>query len=336
MNSSSEGENTSPPPSGSSPNEAEQPPSSSPTLSSRASRAVEVVKELLRSQGPQPGSIIAAHLTTAAAFHPKDDGFRSLTAFLSLIPDMRVVSYMGTDRVWQLSDFSSRNLAATPLGASVWRALASPNSWRKITVLVHSTTGEWKIEPRTELHEAQDGSVTQLDLGDGRWFRVPPMPADAHLRVARAFAKRTDLGPTGDALAAVLAVPGTNWWIYWRQLLDDKPEILQSWFDIRDRELRRYIRTTLRSLGLTDEALERATLVPGPSEAHARVELFASTGKRPRKSAVALDQLRLEPDMGAESRQAILEAVARMTDAELFALATVAKAFARVFDKREE
>lgn len=294
------------------------------TVTGRVRAAASAVETFLAAAGPQPGSVIAAHLATSEDFHAKEHGFASLTAFMQTIPDVRIVSYRGTDRVWQLGSYVRHEPPRTDAGIEIWRALASPNSWHRVTVLVHSGTGEWQLSARQDAADLLRRQSEQPELAHGGWRRVPPMPPETHSRVARSFAKRSDLGALGGALLATLKVENIPWWEMWRELLLPTPELLQAWMDTRDRELRRYVRNALRNLGLTEEVLERAVLVPGPS-AHHPHERQAS----PQQTSSTEDERSSAGRKPEDLKAAIATAVDRMTLDELQALEVVIAAIRR-------
>jgi hypothetical protein len=235
--------------------------------SPRVKEAWDAVRRFL-SSGPKSGSVISAYLSTTAGFHPKEHGFPTLTAFLQAMGhDLQVVSYAGTDRVWQYQSFARVAPRRNELGAAIWRALASPNSESRVQAFVHSGDGHWELrdvngkvllpsEPRTELE-------LQLQT-PGEWYRVPPLPAEKHQKLAKAFSRRSDLGALGRALAAVLEVD--QWWESWRQLLQNRPDLQQAWTDSREREVKAWLRDHLRKAGLRDSQLEAAAAVAAPPE----------------------------------------------------------------------
>lgn len=316
----------------SSENQPGTPPSGSSAVPSRLTDtqrvqdALDAVQHFLKVNGPQPGSIISAYLQSARGFQPRDYGFGSLTEFMKLLsPPAHVISFRGTDRVWQLGDFTGPKAPRTAVGGAIWRALASPNSQRQVLVQVHTGSGRWRIRSRPDSpvpdSMAPDEDQLELQTPHGEWRTVPPMPAASHERVARSFVKRSDLGSLGTALGAL--VGAENWWILWRHLLEPRPELLQSWFDARDKELRRYIRTTLAEFGLRDDLLDRALETPAPDETPYRSRVTAyrllagTTVEVPTAVREAQEQLWTTGDT---LRGFVLDVVAKMTDEELAAL----------------
>lgn len=293
-------------------------------MTGRVKTALGAVEAFLKATGPQPGSVIAAFLDTTEDFHAKEHGFPSLTSFMQAIPDVRIVSYRGTDRVWQLANFAGRTTPTTDAGAEVWRALASPNSWHRVAVFVHSGTGEWQVLPRSEALELVRRQSEQLELSHEGWRRVPPMPPETHHRIARSFAKRSDLGELGQLLLATLKVQNVPWWEMWRELLSPTPELFQSWFDTRDRELRRFIRNTIRGLGLTEDVLEQAVSVPGPPSHDLQQRGAVLSATTSRNDGTATNHANTE-----RVQQAIHAAVDQMTVVELHAFEIVIAALRR-------
>lgn len=297
----------------------------------RVKEAWDSVRRFLAS-GPQPGSVISAYLATTADFHPREHGFRSLTEFLrALEPDLHVVSSAGTDRIWQYRQFTKPRRPRTRLGQEVWRALASPNSEKQVSVFIHTGDGRWTLrnasgQPRTAGDDEPELPLTT----PGEWRQIRPMPAAKHERAAKAFAKRQDLGALGAVLSATLSL--ANWWETWRSLLEHRPEVLQSWLDTREKELRIYLREKLREAGLKEEVLESAAAVAGPPDA---ADGAAQEQNREQRKTIpaALDASLAAREISSV-RDYIVSVLAQMTDDELKALPLPARAVYEVAKKR--
>lgn len=307
--------------------------------------AVEAVERFLSTSGPQPGSLIAAYLETQLKFRPRQNGFPSLSEFLrrSFGDRLQVVSSRGTDKVWQLDQFGATAVEISELGARVWRALASPNSLRKVWVYVHTHTGEWS------LRDAKPGRPNDLNgqltlLQPGGWQHVGPMPPSHHARLARRFAKRPDLGVLGTALHAVVSGHPQDWWQTWRYLLADHPVHQQSWLDQRDDEIRRYVSVTLREAGLGEAALAAAMRQIGAGGTRAAVRsefsVFASrTDGVPSAPMKHVGTPAAGPTIRSyneELRTLLQEAIAQMPEADLPQVLLPATAFLALSRNRRD
>jgi hypothetical protein len=304
-----------------------------PEPSRRVKEAWDSVRRFLAS-GPQPGSVISAYLSTTADFHPREHGFASLTEFLrALGPDLHIVSYAGTDRIWQYRRFTKPHRPRSKLGQEVWRALASPNSEKQVRVYVHTGDGRWML--RSPSGQPRDAGAVEDDsqlvlTAPGEWHQIKPMPAKKHARAAKGFAKREDIGALGAVLSATLELP--NWWETWRSLLEHRPELLQSWSDAREKELRVYLREQLREAGLKDDALEAAAAVAGPPDSADTADGSRSREEGP-TSHEGSTASRTEREK-ASVRDFVSAVIAHMTDDELRALSLPARAVYEAAKKR--
>ena len=304
------------------PSKSVAPQSTPPNADAIIKDAALRVAQFLENEGPQPGSIISAYLSSIG-FRPQEHGFGSLTQFLERIePKPRTLSFIGTDRVWQLGDFVGPEVRVSELGVAVWRALGSPNSSSVVTVLVNTGNGEWllKRKHRTENESRVTPSDPQLPLiENGDWRPVPPMPPQEHARVARGFVHRAELGPLQQALKGTLDLE--EWWIAWRYLLTGRPDLSQSWFDTRERALRAYIKKALTSKRMRGEVLKRACAAIGPLGPK-RVLPEPESEPTPVVAAAPMAQISAGTGSGAEGETASLRStlqriIAEMSDEEL-------------------
>lgn len=298
--------------------------------------AVDAIERFLATSGPQPGSVIAQYLERELRFRPRAFGYASLTAFLQSAFEGRlsVVGEQGTDRVWQFAHYGPAPSALSHIGAQVWRALASPNSLRRVRVYAHTETGEWQIERLAfERKMLTDGQMTLLS--PGMWRHISPLPATGHTKLAREFAARDDLGLMGEALRAVVRQEASDWWQIWRVLLPDHPVQQQAWLDYRDAGIRRYIERALQAAGLNAAAVRVALAELGGDAAHlsrALGSVFAATPAGatvpPREHAHGARAAEPSAATPTTLRQALHLVIDGLTDEELTRIQVPANAVA--------
>lgn len=226
------------------------------------------VQHFVQANGPQPGSVIGGYLGKSFAFSARSRGLPSLTAFLrEYVPSLRPVGQSGDDIVWGLA---GEEQDRSDIGEVVWQAVTSPNSARRVAVLVHLPTGQWAGrtipdgEPIAGLNppELTGVSPEQMVPDDPEWRRVFPLSTTVHEEFAKRFLQREDIGPLRAVLEDALQRP--RWWMRWRQLLGTRPDLLQVWIDERSRSIHALLQETLESFGMQDAVIERALRVPAP------------------------------------------------------------------------
>lgn len=275
------------------------------------------VRHFVEANGAQPGSVIGAYLGKSFNFFARSRGFPSLTAFVrEYVPSLRPVSQVGSDIVWGFSNGEHEN---SDISEVVWQAVTSPNSARRVAVLVHLPTGQWasRTVPDGEVIAGLNPPVLmgvspeQMVPNDPEWRRVFPLSTADHEELAKRFLEREDLGTLRAALEDALQKP--RWWMRWRQVLSTRSDLLQVWLDERSRSIHELLQRTLESFGMQPDVVERALSVPAPRQ----TTNDAKWGSAPPLSQQA-DRTRAHP-LREFSEEAILRSVATATVARLSA-----------------
>lgn len=252
------------------------------------------IRSIVASGGELPGSRLAAVLQERQpGWRPADFGARSLREFVAAnVTGVVVVGRAGMDVIYGLEGAkgpaSPEAALLPPVQPDFWRIWVSSNS--PYVLLVDRTSAVVKAVPRGT-------SATEDEI-----LLVPP-DVDVHRSVAQEFLARVSDGSRA-RLQEILEQPLDRWWQSWVRELRGS-SLLSDWNTFRRHAFEGRFRSQLLAAAMSEASSDRVL-----AEIRQR-HLDAPQRRRSSLHASA------EREDGEDIRRVVLEAVRRMSIAEL-------------------
>ena len=255
----------------------------------------DAIRSIVASGGQLPGSRLSAALKVRLPqWNPADFGARSLREFVAdNVKGVVVVGRAGMDVLYGLEGAeatSSPDVATLPVSQpDFWRIWVSPNS--PFALVVDRTNATPHAVPRGA--SAAEGQVL-----------LEPPSVEVHRSVARKFLT-TVTDEARVRLQGILDQSIETWWRSWLRELRGSP-LLASWNAFRCDEFENRLRSQLHAASMSEASIDRVLAVIRERRIEAPQRLRRWT-----------QQMSAERTDGEDLRRVVLEAVRRMSVAEL-------------------
>ncbi|MCP5532856.1 MAG: hypothetical protein H7A48_06765 [Akkermansiaceae bacterium] len=243
-------------------------------------------------------------------FSPKASGFRTLKEYIQrFVPELVIVGYAGVDPVYGLrspGEEPPQPPKPAPVASaepSCWRVWVSPECGRLL--VVDRDTGDVKVS-------SEDSSISSDAVS------IPPASANFHVEVARQFLRVHQEIPASlrQKLEALIAGAQDGWWRPWTSLIKEQGAFLsRNWNRHRVGMLVSKFEEALKSHGLEEKSLIRASAQVRPGQPKARPRTFSSAGESPSSHQLIDVVMRIIPTLSVDEIRDLRLPLGKVCDA---------------------